>query len=245
MTLQNIWQEHFRINWYDTDLNGHVKMSSLANYLQESAWRHAEHLGFGYEDAKQRNEFWVIIALMVKMVDYPQWGQKITVETWPRGIERLFAYRDFKIMDESGQVLGAATSTWMILDLDTHRPKQVDIVKPVLHLAVRQDILSQNPPHLPPLDHSSEFIQRRVQFSEVDFYGHVNNTRYLDWCLDAIPADWHKDYRVRSMVINFLSEVKYGENIRVGYRVDDGAISFQGTREEDGKAIYRAEYRIG
>ena len=59
MALQNIWQENFRVNWYDTDLNGHVKMSSIANYLQESAWRHAEHLGFGYEDAKKRNEFFL------------------------------------------------------------------------------------------------------------------------------------------------------------------------------------------
>ncbi len=242
MAMQSLWQEPFRVNWYDTDLNGQIKMSSIANYLQESAWRHAEHLGFGYEDARNRNEYWVIIALMVKMIGYPRWGQRIIVETWPKGIERLFAYRDFKIMDEDGTVLGAATSTWMILDLDTHRPKKVDIVKPVLHLAVRQDILSENPPHLPPLDHHQHYISRNVQFSEVDFYGHVNNTRYLDWCLDALPTVWHRDYKVRSIVINFLSEVKYSEQIRVDCLTEDGKVRFQGVREGDGKVIYRAEF---
>ena len=244
MALQKVWQENFRINWYDTDLNGHIKMSSIANYLQESAWRHAEHLGFGYEDAQRRNEFWVIVALMVRMVDYPQWGDKITVETWPKGIDRLFAFRDFKIISEDGKVLGAATSTWMILDQDTHRPKKVDIVKPVLHLAVRQDILAENPPHLPVLENFNGSVSRQVQFSEVDFYGHVNNTRYLDWCLDAIPAAWHHSHKIRCMIINFLSETHYGENIRVDYLMSEDSILFQGNREADGKAIYRAELRI-
>jgi len=244
MALQKVWQENFRINWYDTDLNGHIKMSSIANYLQESAWRHAEHLGFGYEDAQRRNEFWVIVALMVRMVDYPQWGDKITVETWPKGIDRLFAFRDFKIISEDGKVLGAATSTWMILDQDTHRPKKVDIVKPVLHLAVRQDILAENPPHLPVLENFNSSVSRQVQFSEVDFYGHVNNTRYLDWCLDAIPEVWHHSHKIRCMIINFLSETHYGENIRVDYLMSEDSILFQGNREADGKAIYRAELRI-
>jgi YbgC/YbaW family acyl-CoA thioester hydrolase len=244
MPLKNIWQEQFRVNWYDTDMNGHVKMSSIANYLQESAWRHAEHLGFGYEDAKKRNEFWVIVAMMVRFIEFPKWGQNIIVETWPKGIERLFAFRDFRIMTEDGQVIGAATSTWMILDLQTHRPRQVDIVKPVLHLAVRQDILAENPPHLPPLTSPSETITRKVGFSEVDFYGHVNNTRYLDWCLDAMPATWRQAHRIHSMAINFLSEVKYAENIRVEYLLCDGSIQFQGIREGDEKAIYRAEFRV-
>ena len=115
----------------------------------------------------------------------------------------------------------------------------------MLHLAVRQDILGKTLPTCLRTNIRKNLSARQVQFSEVDFYGHVNNTRYLDWCLDAIPAEWHRDYRVRSMVINFLSEVRYGENIRVEYLVNDGSINFQGIREEDGKAIYRAEYRIG
>lgn len=244
MALQNVWQEHYRINWYDTDLHGRIKISSIANYLQESAWRHAEHLGFGYEDAKKRNEFWVIIALMVRMVDFPQWGENILVETWPKGIERLFAFRDFKIMSEEGRVLGAATSTWMILDQDTRRPKKVDIVKPVIHLAVRQDILAENPPHLAALENLNGSINRQVQYSEVDFYGHVNNTRYLDWCLDTLPSEWHQKHKIQSAVINFLSEVRYAENIRVEYLLNNGTAYFQGVREEDGKNIFRAELSI-
>ncbi len=242
MELRKIWPENYRVNWYDTDLNGNTKMSAVANYLQESAWRHANHLGFGYEDAKARNEMWVIVGLMIRMVQYPAWGETITVETWPKGIDRLFAFRDFKISDSHGNVLGAATSRWMILDASTHRPKKVDIVKPVLHLATHQDILNENPPHLPHLDHPTDSVFRQVQFSEVDFHGHVNNTRYIDWCLDAIPAAWHREHQIQSFTVNYLSEVKPGENIRIEVCSNQHAVmDFQGVRAEDGKIIFRAK----
>jgi len=242
-TLQKIWKEQYLIHWYDTDLNGQIKMSAIANYLQETAWRHANHLGFGYEDARKRNEFWVIVSLMIRMVGYPEWGQTITIETWPKGIDRLFAFRDFKIMDANGVVIGAATSAWMILDQSTRRPKSVDIVRPVLHLATHQDVLEGNPPLLPALREISETESRQVRFSEVDQHGHVNNTRYIDWCLDALPSEWHRAHRIRSMIINYLSEVRADETIQLASGPDQDQSHFiQGTRQEDGKAIFRTRF---
>ena len=240
--LKKIWSEQYLVQWYDTDINGRIKMSAIANYLQETAWRHANHLGFGYEDAVKRNEFWVIVSLMIKMVGSPGWGQTITVETWPKGIDRLFAFRDFKIMSSDGTVIGAATSTWMILDQATRRPKSVDIVRPVLHLATHQDILEGNPPFLPPLMDIDTTEIRKVRFSEVDQNGHVNNIRYIDWCLDALSPEWHGTHEIRSMVINYLSEVRADETILIASGPDhEQSHLFQGARE-DGKAIFRARF---
>lgn len=238
-SLKKIWSEEYPIYWYDTDRNGHLKMSAIANYLQESAWRHANHLGFGYEDAQKRNEFWVIISLMIRMVGYPVWGEKIVVETWPKGVDRLFAYRDFKMMDIRGNVIGAATSAWMILDQATRRPKSVDIVKPVLHLATHQDVLDCNPPLLHPLKETAAIEPRKVRFSEADQNGHVNNIRYLDWSVDALSADWHRNHRIKTMVINYLSEVTEDEMMKIATGpVEDHSVHVQGMRE-DGKVIFR------
>jgi acyl-ACP thioesterase len=244
--LKKIWPEEYLIHWYDTDLNGQLKMSALANYLQESAWRHANHLGFGYEDTQKRNEFWVIVSLMIKMIGSPEWGQRITVETWPKGIDRMFAYRDFKIMDADGAVIGAATSGWMILDQTTRRPKGVDIVKPLLHLATHQDILDRNPPLLMPLKDTATTETRQVRFSEVDQHGHVNNIRYIDWCLDALSSEWHHSHRITGMVINYLSELRADETLQIATGPEgDHSLIVQGMRESDGKAIFRTRIDWG
>lgn len=245
-SLKKIWAEEYLIQWYDTDLYGQMKMSALANYLQESAWRHANHLGFGYEETQKRNEFWVIVSLMIRMNASPEWGQTITVETWPKGIDRLFAFRDFRIMDANGVVIGAATSTWMILDQDTRRPKSVDIVKPVLHMASNHGGLEGNPPMLMPLQEINHTETRQVRFSEVDQNGHVNNIRYIDWCLDALPSAWHREHRIRSMVINYLSEVRGDETLQIATGPEgDHSMLIQGTREGDGKMIFRMRFDWG
>lgn len=238
--LKKIWPEEYLIRWYDTDLNGQLKMSALANYLQESAWRHANHMGFGYEEAQKRNEFWVIVSLMIRMIGAPEWGQKITIETWPKGIDRMFAFRDFKIMDAGGTVIGAATSAWMILDQTTRRPKGVDIVKPMLHMATHQDVLDRNPPLLMPLKETATTETRQVRFSEVDQHGHVNNIRYIDWCLDALSSEWHRKHKIIGMVINYLSELRADETLQIATGPEgDHSILIQGTRESDGKTIFR------
>lgn len=245
MELQRIWQDEYLVNWYEADLTGQAKLSSICNYLQESAWRHANHLGFGFQDAQARNEVWVIIGLMLKLLRHPQWGETIRVETWPKGIDRLFAFRDFRILDQQDRVIGAATSSWMILDITTRRPRPVEIVRDMLHLATRQDILDKNPPHLQPTANLRPLYSREVRFSELDFNGHVNNTRYIDWCMDAFSAEWHKANKVQTLTINYLSEVRGSDAIGIlsDNSSTDGLL-MQGIRQSDGKAIFRARLEM-
>ncbi len=234
-------KDNYLVNWYEADLYGKAKLSSICNYLQESAWRHAENMGFGFEAAASRNEIWVIVGLMLKMLKYPSWGTKIQVETWPKGIDRLLAFRDYKISDENGEVIGAATSSWMILDINTRRPKKMEIVQDALHLTIAQDVLNENPPHLHTLETPLEGYAHQVRFTELDFNGHVNNTRYLDWCMDAFPAEFHHKYRVETMLINFLSESKSGDVNHIMADTWEPKLNhIQAKRENDGKIIFRS-----
>ncbi len=71
------------------------------------------------------------------MKRYPAWNERIKLETWPSGAERLFALRDFRVMDSEGEVIGMASTAWLILDIDTHRlirPKEmIEQFKMVVH----------------------------------------------------------------------------------------------------------------
>ena len=45
----------------------------------------------------------------------------MTLETWPSGIDRLFAIRDFRMV-AGEEVLLRATSEWMVIDVNRRRP---------------------------------------------------------------------------------------------------------------------------
>ncbi len=94
----------------------------MANFFQEMAYHHANQLGFGYDDLKEKQTFWVLSRMKIRIDQYPVWDDKVSVETWHRGMERLFGLRDFRVMDQSGKILGKATTAWLILDSQTRRP---------------------------------------------------------------------------------------------------------------------------
>ena len=59
------------------------------------------------------------------MDEYPEWKDNIEIKTWPKGVDGLFAIRDFQIF-RNGEIIGRATSYWLILDADSKRPKRLD-----------------------------------------------------------------------------------------------------------------------
>lgn len=118
-----IWEDSFYVNWHETDLSGAASPESICNFLGESAGRHADALGFGYDDAQQLKQFWVVLRWYVRMYRYPQWKETLVLQTWPRQPERFYAYRDYALKSTDGELLGAVTSTWMVLDSVTRRPE--------------------------------------------------------------------------------------------------------------------------
>lgn len=75
---------------------------------------------------------------------------------------------------------------------------------------------------------------------------HVNNTKYSQWILDAIPFESHFKYSLCGYGVNFLAESKLNDNIlieRGGEDIKEGELTttyFQGRRELVGKIIFTA-----
>ena len=44
---KSVWTDHYNVSWYDTDITKSASLAAVCNYLQETAWHHADHLNFG------------------------------------------------------------------------------------------------------------------------------------------------------------------------------------------------------
>jgi acyl-ACP thioesterase len=240
--MSNIYKERFRVRIQDADLYGKAKLSSLCNYLQETAGRHANSLGFGFDDARERNQLWVIVGLMLKIHKYPLWEEEVTVETWPVKVQRLFAFRDFRIKDLNGEVLASASSYWMVIDATSRRPKKPEIVDGIDWIEVNDGYELPDPPMLRHLQMGEDVHGLHVRFNDLDFNGHVNNIRYIDWCMDAFPEEHHKKYSIETFSINFLAEVHADDELRLKRALqNDDEYLIEGRRLSDDKAVFRVE----
>jgi medium-chain acyl-[acyl-carrier-protein] hydrolase len=238
---QPIWSDRYRINWYETDANNSASLVALCNFLQVSAFRHAHNLGFDYTRKDGFDRLWVLVRILVHMERYPSWNDEIEVKTWHRGADGLVAMRDFEILDAQGKRLGVVSSHWFLLDPETRKAVIPEIGPAADSSAWPVAVMDEQPGRILIPGDLPLIRSVTASYTDLDMYLHVNNTRYIDWVLNLFPEDMHKAYCISSFLIEFLSEVKYSEEIRLFASISTGESLVKGIRSGDGKTIFRAK----
>lgn len=214
-------EDRFLIRMYDCRPDGQVKTSSLMQYLQEAAACHAEQLGLGIRELERRGCLWVLVNLRVEMSDTPGWGDEVIVATWPSGCTRLIASREFIGRSPEGLEFFRAASDWMILDRQSGRPKNLDRLDLNLpHGGPKA--LAAPPTRLQPGDRYAHVCSLSVPFSAVDLNGHVNNTEYVRWALDAVHQHLGSLPEIRTLQLTYQAEVFAGDEIELLVYADPG-----------------------
>jgi acyl-ACP thioesterase len=202
----NTREEQFTVKTYECRPDGNIKMASLMLYLQEAAALHAEQLGFGVDRLNKINGYWVLSNFRIKINRLPKWNDEIVVKTWPSGYDRLIATREFVAKDHNDCELFRAGSQWMVLGKGSSRPKnllRLDLSLPKTGLKA----LSGKLVRLEPRDDYSRADRITVPYSSIDLNGHVNNTEYVRWGIDALKKAFEFEGNIRSMHTTYLSEV--------------------------------------
>ena len=238
LILKEPWVDRYPIHSYEIDQQSRLSFVSAINYFQESAWRNAEALGLGFHELAAKDRFWVLSRLYVEMYRYPLWGDDIRLETWPKGMESLFALRDFRIKSADGsELLGAGATAWLIIDGTTHRLQRVE------------NVLSGEMPCYPhnAVDRKLEKIplaatmtpQTRIiaGYSDIDVNAHVNNVSYLNWAVNYLPVE-NDTLTVRSVEINFLSEARLRSPVEILYGSDSPKNWICSLRNPDSEKEY-------
>ena len=221
-------EKEFTISSYELNPRGEARLTTIANYFQEVAYQHAGRLGLGYGDMKRNNSMWLLSRMRISMNTYPKWDDTIRVETWPSGMDRLFACRDFRVTDSGGGVLGRGTTNWLIADLQNHRPKRPgaeleEFFRSIVGEAQYPDRLGKI--HLP--GKMSLLQTHRVLFSDLDIVGHANNVKYIEWCIDAATEARGETAGIADFEINFMHETRSGEEVEI-----HGGIMENNSQEE-------------
>ena len=235
--LKESWIDRYFVHSYEIDQQSRLSIVSAINYFQESAWRNAEAMGFGFSDLAAKDRFWVLSRLYVEMYRYPLWGDTIQLETWPKGMESLFALRDFRIKSSDGhELLGAGTTAWLIIDGTTHRLQRVEHVCEDMP-CYPQNALDRQPEKIALAATMTSQTRIVAGYTDVDVNRHVNNVCYLNWAVNYLPLENHR-LTVRSAEINFLSEARLHSPVEILYGSDDSHTWVCSLRNPDTKKEY-------
>jgi acyl-ACP thioesterase len=265
--FMDIFQESFPLRFGAVDRSDRLTLAATFDLFQEAAISHAERLGAGRDALARTRQGWILSRISVLMDRRPVFGEMITVRSWPRGQEKLFALRDYDIRDASGAALVRGRGNWLILDLDRRRPLRPQAVIEGMPLNEGIDALPSGTGSLAVRDNLTKTGERRALYSDIDYNGHVNNTRYIQWIQDTVDGALLETADRMRLDINYLSEVLPGETTELwiaelspdppaedgGVQIAGavpprclcpGAFALEGRKSGEGQAAFRAELRI-
>jgi medium-chain acyl-[acyl-carrier-protein] hydrolase len=203
-----IHSEIYRIRNYETDRHGNLTLLALANYLQHAADRHAIQLGVGMPALAEQGLSWVLHRMKITISRWPRIAEEIRVDTNPSGLERVFVFRDFRVYDQTGELLISASSTWLVFDTIKRSMTSPggyfnDIFEPYKDLVFLPRAIGKVPA-IPAIEPWVKSVSAR--HNEIDTNDHVNNSVYFQWFLEPLSTYFLQNHRCTEIDLIFKKE---------------------------------------
>ncbi|MDP3433549.1 MAG: thioesterase [Bacteroidota bacterium] len=208
------YTEHLSIKSYHTNQYGQASIASIFNILIEAAWAHAQVMDWGYDSLKSNNLFWVLSRMYFQIGKYPVWQEKITLNTWSAGTDGMYAYREYIVENEKGEILLKASSAWLILDLETHKIFRLSDFRATFPKRIDANAC-RNPKRIKPDIHTGELKYFPVLFSELDINQHFNSVKSVERVLDDFGIEFLNQNESAELEVNYLKEGQTGDFIAV------------------------------
>lgn len=184
--------EKLKVYNHYLDFNGHLFVKTLCDLFNDTAEGQTEMLGVDVASMNLAGQTWMLHRLHIRLENMPGKDDEVIIETWPSGIDRLFALRDYQLLSEEREVLASATSEWMAIDLARRRP--VRLSEKIISMSIEHRIPKIN---LTPLLYEKELPTEMIEgrhftatFDNIDFNGHVTQASYMRWIINTLSFDF-------------------------------------------------------
>ena len=239
--MRKLWQKEYTLRAGDFDKFDRIKPSAVLDLFQDAAGQHAEEIGVGFDDMMAREYLWVLTRVKFKILSAPRRYHTVTVKTWPLAPNRLNYRREYCIEDENGQKFIIGSSEWVIIDSKERK----FISDPDLYSfsdGFHDEVMFEGKlSKVRDFETAGAAYTVNIGFSELDVNGHVNNTKYANYVIDAINPK--KDDVLESFQIDYRKEVMQDTQLNICSVADGNVISTKGLNP-DGDVMFACKIEL-
>ena len=235
-----IYKENFKIGLKDVWKDSQISNVAILEDLENIAAYHSDSVGYGVNTTDETNFTWLLLDWKVKVIKRPIYGQTLNISTWSRKIVKCYAYRDFEIYDDKGNLCVIASSKWLLIN---SKERKIAKVEPELAQKYQSEIgkCVFNSPEIEKLKSPEKFeseILYKVQRKDIDVIGHMHNLCYLDLAYEALPQEVYNKRPFDNIRIMYKKEIKLGETVRCKYANIEENKNIVVIESEDGKILH-------
>lgn len=234
----SIYSHNWEINFLQCTPNGLLKHTELCNILQLTAGYHAEKGGLSFTDMQVHDQAWVLSRMRVEIEELPRWRDTVTVKTWIYDLQGSRSIRALELYLGNKKLAGSITY-WAVLN--TKLRKAEALALPHEHIEKHPEVRSTTELFKKvELNQLAEPIAKRTAvLSDLDIVNHVNNVKYLEWCLDNIDPKPLLKQQLQSFDMNFMREVHLADEVEILTATEEKQTFF--SIDKAGKACFALE----
>lgn len=235
--MSDIFSRTQDIYTYDCDVYHRVKPTAVLDFFQQLALEHSSALHAGPYELAPLDLAWFIVKYHVDFIAYPKFLDRVTIGTWASAFKGFTAHRGFSLKDADGNLLVDGKSHWMMLnraedhivriaDQPINAVYNVDPDGPKFKMARFKNLKTWDgevPFPVYPLD--------------IDYNGHLNNVKYVEHALNALPKEALSSHEVASLDIIYKEQAFLGDALTARYAKaddDDNRVDIAGR---DGRVL--------
>lgn len=192
-----IYQFDSRVRYSEIDERQKLTLHGMINYFQDCSTFQSEALGLGLAHLEEKHRAWMLSSWQIVIDRFPEFGEKITVQTWAYGFKAFYGDRNFTMLDEKGSRIVRANSLWIYVDTESGRPVKPD--RDQLEGYSLEEPLEMD--YAPRKIRLPEQMKQMEKFSvlrhQLDTNHHVNNGQYIQMAREFLPEGFQV-YQLRA-----------------------------------------------
>lgn len=245
------FEQTYQLRTGDFDTHTRISPASVLDVFQDVAGVNAEQTpGMTSKDLWDGGVFWVVTRIKYEVLEYPRLHERVIARTWPLAPNRLGFQREYTMRRPDGTLLIKCSSEWILMDYATRS------------FVSAKDFCEQTGQHyefateknfdkklrkLRTFDLDSEAVQatrveQTVHFCDLDMNGHVNNSKYPNFVMNAL--DLPKDQAIRTFQIDYRHELRPGDVVSLYSQRDDDGVTTMAINEQ-GECAFETKIEFG
>jgi medium-chain acyl-[acyl-carrier-protein] hydrolase len=227
----SIYSKDWEINFTQCTPNGNLKYVDLCNLLQLTAAGHSEIGGISFSDMQVFDQAWVLSRMRVEVLELPKWKDVVTVKTWINTLENSRSVRAIEMFLNGKKIVGSETF-WAVFNTKTRRPEALALPYAHFELYPERKATEQSFSRIIVNDEKEMVFEKTVFLSDLDIVNHVNNVKYLEWCLDLVDEKLILNQGIKSFEMNFLKELSLKDKVVLHEIVSENDTVFSITKAD-------------
>lgn len=221
----SIHTKEFEIYFSQCAPNEQLKYTELCNIFQLVAAEHAEVGGISFTDMQAFNQAWVMSKMRIEVNQLPKWRDLITVKTWIVSLENSRSVRAMEMYLGDTKLAGCE-SFWAVFNTQTRRPEALNLPHDHFERFENLHPTVERVKKVPIIKNGLLIGNRKIYLSDLDVVNHVNNVKYLEWCLDFVKDIDVLTSTFKTLDMNYLRELTLNNEVEIFQENNDGFKNF-------------------